>query len=653
MTNEQFDQLINRIQQKYRSRPLALRLRIAFLVGLGYSGFLALLLLVAVLASVLTALAIVTEKGPSIILMGLVALLLAFGLCQALVFLWVPLEPRPAREIKPEEAPRLFQMLGALQKDLRARRFDHVRITPDLNASVQMLPRFGVFGFNRSYLYLGLPLMQTLTPEQFSAVVAHEFAHSSSRHDRFGMWIYRLRQSWGRTFEELQKNPSSGILFHLRGLIVWFVGWYWPRFNAYAFVLSREDEYEADRLAAEWVGYEPAAEALFRIESLGHRLNDKFWTDLTQLAKTNDSVPDDLTDRMLAFLETDPEPADAMRWLKQSTKTLTGNVDTHPSLSDRLQALGANVEEFVSARFPQVPSLSAADVFLDQAIPSVARDVNLMWQKENALRWHNVFHQARRAEKHLESVVKSTVQAPKGDPVDKPPVEGKVDLDRMWKQVVAHCNLHGTPAAEPLLRELLAWHPSYGPANVTLGRDLLERGEIEGESFLRRILEDDGNELTPAACEGLINYFQQHGQADQVQEIRSLLSRFEMAKEAAAKERSVVSPKDRFVSHDLNDQELKPVLDQLAKETGMATAWLVRKEMRYFPNQRLYVLVVQSRRSGWFGGSDSSRDTSLVSRLVTQVKLPGRVLIICPQGGFRSLARKIIAKEESKIYDQS
>jgi Zn-dependent protease with chaperone function len=576
-------------------------------------------------------------------------LLLAFGICQALAVLWIPLKPQSGREITRKEVPKLFQLLDTLRKDLVAKRFDHVRMTPDMNAAVQMLPRLGVFGFNRSDLYLGLPLMRALTPAQFSAVVAHEFAHSSSRHDRFGMWIYRLRQSWMRIFAELQNNPSSGFVQRLRGITIWFVGWYWPRFNAFAFVLSRADEYEADRMAAERVGYEPAAEALFRIVCLGNRLDDRFWTDLTQLAKINDNVPDDLTDRMQSFLETVPEAADATRWLEQSAKTLTGNVDTHPSLSDRLQALGSNVNQFVNAPFPQIPSSSAADVFLDQAIPMIARDVNLLWQKDNALRWHNVFHQARRAEKHLESVVKTTVQVATVDQMEAPVVSSKVDLDQMWKQAVALSSLHGTTAAESLLRELLTHQPFHSLANVTLGRDLLERGYVEGEQFLRRILEDDGNELTPAACDGLINYFQQRGLADRVHEIRSLLSRFETSQAAAVKERSSVSAKDRFVTHGLSDLELKAALDHLAKDSELVFAWLVRKEMKHFANQRLYVLVVQSRRSGWLGGSDPSRDMALVSRSITQIKLPGRVLIICPQGGFRSLARKIIAHADARI----
>lgn len=94
MTTEEYDRLVHRIQAEYGSRPFALRWRIAFLVVLGYAGFLTLLLLVLVLAILLTVGAFVTDQEPGILVLALVAILLAFGLGQALVFFGVPLSKR-------------------------------------------------------------------------------------------------------------------------------------------------------------------------------------------------------------------------------------------------------------------------------------------------------------------------------------------------------------------------------------------------------------------------------------------------------------------------------------------------------------------------------------------------------------------------------
>ena len=659
MTSEQFDRLVNRIQTKYGSRPLALRWRIALIVGLGYSGFLAVLLIVLVLATALVVGAVVAGQEPSIFLMAAVAVLLAFGLCQALVFLWVPMESTEAREVTPDEAPRLFHLLDTLEDELDVAPFDHVRITSDFNAAVQMIPRLGVFGCNRSYLYLGLPLMRVLTPEQFAAVLAHEFAHSSSRHDRFGMWIYRLRQTWSRLFAELHDTQSAGVVQSLRGLILWFVDWYWPRFNAYAFVLSRANEYEADRVAADWAGVESMAEALFRIECIGSRLNDKFWSDMTQRAKSEQAVPDDIVARMETFLDSDPDPADAARWVELSAQSLTGNIDTHPSLSDRLKSLGQTVDRFVTEGFPPLPSDSASEALLGTALPKIVRDVNAHWQKENTLRWQNVFHQARRLEKQLESAAKpnaNPVASATGlnEPAETAAVANtEFDADQFWQQARTVCELQGTTAAKPMLRQLLAHRPSHVLANVTLGRHLLERGRGEGEQLLRRILDEDDNEWIPAACYSLITYFQQLGQSEKLAEARSLLSRFETAQAAAVKERSTVTALDTFVPHGLSDLEREALSNTLAQQTDLTSAWFVRKELQHFRKQRLFVLVAHSKPTGLFGGTNSDRERELVANLIASVKLPGRVLVIAPQGGFRALARKIMSRSEAQVWPAS
>ena len=636
MTDEQFDQLVTRIQQRYGSRPLWLRVRTAWLVAVGYAGFLAGLLLVLVISAGLVIAAVVAGTEPSIFLMAIVAVLLAFGLCQTLIFLWVPLKTATARVVTEDEVPMLFRVLKKLEDDYHAPPFHSVQVTPDFNASVQMVPQWGVFGFNRTHLFLGLPLMQMLSPEQLAGVLAHEFAHSSSRHDRFGMWIYRLRQTWSRVFAELQSSGNDSVWKSFRGPLMWFINWYWPRFNAHAFVLSRANEYQADRIAADWGGVNAIAQALWRIESFGRRLSDDFWNELTLLARSHGEVPDDVVARMKAFLNEEPKPEDAQRWIEQSAQFLTGSIDTHPSLSDRLLALGLDVREFARDGFPK-PATQTADVLLGTELEQIAHDVNALWQKENRLRWQNVFHHARRLVKRLVTT----------DAATEPRV---FTAEQLWEQARTIGQLQGTAAAEPLLRQLLEQQPLHGNAAIVLGSHLLDRGNNEGEQFLRRILSDAEHDMIPAACGVLSAHFQQLGQSDKVRDMQVIVSRFQTAQVAAVTERSVVTVKDPFVPHGLSETELASLRATLAAQTEIATAWLVRKELKHFQKQKLFVLVARTKPSGLFGGSNADRDCALVKALMSSIQLPGRMLVIAPQGGFRTLAQKIMTLESSPIF---
>ncbi|MBS0201304.1 MAG: M48 family metalloprotease [Planctomycetes bacterium] len=638
MTDEQFDQLVMRIQERYGSRPWLLRARTLWQVLIGYAGFLAGLLVVLLIVIGLSFGAAFADKELGVFLAAGVAVLLTLALSQTLVFLWVPLQTDQARTVTEDEAPNLFRMLKILEQDYGTRPFHSVQITPQFNASVQAIPRWGVFGGCRSHLFIGLPLMQMLTPDQFAAVMAHEFGHISSRHDRFGTWIYRLRQTWWRVFQQLQSSQEKHSRTRTRGLIARFIDWYWPRMHAFAFVLSRADEYQADRLAADWGGVDSTAQALWRIECFGHRLHGDFWESLKLLARVRDEVPDDIVARMKSFLEQQPTPHDANRWIEQSMQALTSSADTHPSLSDRLRALEQDVTELAQQGFPSAAQLSADVALLEPALHQITLDVNAQWARENTAGWQNLFHEARRLEKQLESTAV------------EPATAALLTAEQQWERARTVAQLEGTAASEPLLRELLSVHPLHGPAILTLGCYLLERGHREGEDFLRRILNDKEHELTPTACDILATHFQKLGQSEQVRELRGIVSRFQEAQAAAMKERSSVAASDTFVAHGLTDFEVRELRKSLSGNRDIHSAWLVQKELRHFKKERLFVLVVRTKPSGLFGSTNADVDNRLARSLMGTITLPGRVLIIAPQGGFARLSKKILSMRDTNVF---
>ena len=633
MNAEQFDQLVNQIQRRYGARPWRLRLRILLLVLLGYTGFLAgFFFVLMVSASLAFAAMLPGDRGGSIALIILMALFLVMGIWPLLMFIWVPLKPIEARLLTREESPNLFRLLQMLEKAYGVRPFHSVRVTADFNACVQMIPRWGFLGGNRSHLYLGLPLMEMLSPSQFATVLAHEFGHRSSRHDWFGMWIYRLRRTWSQVYSELQAKSSAGSLFFLRRTLMRLIDWYYPRFNAYAFVLSRADEYEADRNAAEWGGGEAMGQALWRTECFSLQLGEQFWKSMILLARSEADVPRNLLTRMKTFFAEPPGFDEANRWMKQAMLTLTGTVDTHPSLADRLNALQQDISQLAQQGFPRPPETSAAETFLADALPEISSEINARWAKENVLPWQNMFHEAARLKNNLvlPDAAEDSVSA---------------TAEELWERSCTIGQLHGTEAAEPLLREALAINPAHGPAILALGSSLLGRGADEGVEVLGKILHDSEHELIPHACEHLEKYFQTQGQSEKVREIKGIANRFLETHAAAQRERLAVTAADSFAPHELSEDQLGGLRANLKKHPDCDSAWLVRKQLKHFKKQPLYILVVKTRPTGFFGGSNVTKDQLLTRRLMSEIRLPGRLLIIAPQGGFRQLAKKVMRSD--------
>jgi hypothetical protein len=48
--------------------------------------------------------------------------------------------------------------------------------------------------------------------------------------------------------------------------------------------------------------------------------------------------------------------------------------------------------------------------------------------------------------------------------------------------------------------------------------------------------------------------------------------------------------------------------------------------------------------------SSAQRDAALVARVAQRIRLPGQMLVISPQGGFKRLARKVMASRGAHVF---
>ncbi|MFB2880023.1 M48 family metallopeptidase [Floridanema aerugineum] len=177
MNHQEFDSLIQKLEKYARVNPSGYNLLAA--LGFGY-----IFLVFALLCTIFWFLGL---KEISFLLVLAIAQLLYAGFAT----------PKGV-ELTRQEAPKLFAVIAQLTAALKTPKFHHILLDTQLNAGVLQVPRFGILfvGWTRNYLFLGLPLMQSLSPQQFRAILAHELGHLSGNHSRFSGWIYQLRHPW-------------------------------------------------------------------------------------------------------------------------------------------------------------------------------------------------------------------------------------------------------------------------------------------------------------------------------------------------------------------------------------------------------------------------------------------------------------------------
>lgn len=472
----------------------------AGVVALGAAGYLYLVAIPVALLATVAALLTLATAGRGVLIAKLALPLLA--LCwMVLRALWVRVEPPAGIALRREEAPALFRDVEALADAVRAPRPHVVLLVGEMNAAVVQVPRLGIFGWPRNYLLLGVPLLHALSPTQARAVLAHEIAHLSRAHGRMGVWIYRVRRTWGQLLAALEESGHHGAW-----IFTGFIRWYGPRFDAATHALSRAQEFEADRLAASAAGAEALGDALLRLEVCGRFESDHFWTELWRGADGLAAPPEPGPTALVRALHAAMPPTAEREWVRAAMEADTDPLDTHPALRARLAALGHPAAGEVQPPLPDPEAERAADRWLGAAGEAALRHEDRTWWEQARTAWEEQHREARLAEARLAVVEEEAERQP-------------ADAELLWELARLRLQRRGDDHAVEPLRRLLAAAPAHPGAHLELGRILAAADDDAGPAHLERAMEVEPA-LTPAVSFHLQTFWSRRGDEERAADVR-------------------------------------------------------------------------------------------------------------------------------------
>ncbi|WP_457389588.1 M48 family metalloprotease [Roseateles sp. P5_E1] len=288
-----------------------------------------------------------------------------------LVLAWVlqPRQPSPPHELRPDEAPQLFERVNALADALQAPRVHAIALDDELNAGALELNRGVSLRPVRRVLVLGRPLLAALDVPAAEAVIAHELGHFSRRHGRLGHWLYRTRQSWEALSQLEDGDAPVAASSPWERAAAGFANRFLPWFDRLSFAHMRRCEFEADALAAQVAGPVELARALVQLQRLQAPRALIGDTVRRRWMREHAEPPVDLLAREVAAWREAAQGVDAVQD--------TSGSGTHPPLAQRLAALG------VVAPDGSWPSVVAADWLPEAVAQGTPADVAAA-----LLRWH-------------------------------------------------------------------------------------------------------------------------------------------------------------------------------------------------------------------------------------------------------------------------
>ncbi len=572
---------------------------------------------------------------------GLAFLLTALGALSLVVSvlraLWTPFPAPTGRRVTRDQAPSLFKMLDKVRERTNGPRFDEVLIDGRLNASVVQRPRLGLLGCYRNTLVLGLPLLFLLNPRQLASVVAHEYGHLSQDHGKLGAWVYRTRRSWSR-LAELRDSAGDRGSFADVALNLFFTRFF-PRFNARAFVLSRQQEYEADATAHDVSGAQASSQALIAIYVAERYLQEVFWPEVFARARQGGELGQNPYRELRSRLALSLAHPQAAVWLSQAYKKLPSIVDSHPSLRQRLDFARQKPE------LPEPVGDKSAATLLGKAVEVVLASLDTQWQRDHSAVWS----QTQRAMAARVARLNALNEKREKAPLNSSEVAERAECIEITA---------GAAEALPAWQEAQREFPQHAEIAYGLARLMSEESDeySQRQAFeLWSLVAGSDSRHAVQAMERCIAWLEGQDRNDEsLPAWRVRLKDRQQREQEAEEERLDFSSKPFFSPSELTRPQLQDCLDVLIRERAVGAAYLVRKQTRNFSHRPFYVLMIERSRA-----PKQPSPAHYASRLQEKVNLPGEFIVIdCAHKHWKDhdanqVLQQIKRMNEARIYGGS
>ena len=230
-----------------------------------------------------------------------VMIIIVAGICVGAVLkpLFKIMEPRKikGKEIYRKDYPELFELIDEVVQKAECRSPKHVYVSDECNAYVFYSSLLGYISPKYQNLTIGLPLLLSLNKSELKAILSHEFGHFTQKSvamNRIANLSEYICACIARTQEEMEEaepdtmkskaqffaNIVNGILYKQYEKVAPLNG-----------VLSRAQEFDADKYACEIAGTDACVSALSKIEEFSKRW-DNYLSYVEYHMKQNKIVPE-------------------------------------------------------------------------------------------------------------------------------------------------------------------------------------------------------------------------------------------------------------------------------------------------------------------------------------------------------------------------
>ena len=225
----------------------------------------------------------------------------------------------------------------------------------------------------------------------------------------------------------------------------------------------------------------------------------------------------------------------------------------------------------------------------------------------------------------------------------------QLTLDEASQRAFLTFEFEGEEAVMPLLKEIIHRDPHHISANYLLGQILLNKQDASGIGYIETAIDQDSS-IVIEGCQIVCSFLKEQGKINDAKSYQERAENYGELIFKAQQERSNVREKDKFESHNVSDIEVNKLRQQFSHYPHIITAYLVQKNLQYFPDKPLYVLAVK-REVTFLEGIQEPDHSKLVNSLLQENEFLDNVFIFILNDHL-NMEKKLKVIPNSMIYQK-
>jgi hypothetical protein len=227
-----------------------------------------------------------------------------------------------------------------------------------------------------------------------------------------------------------------------------------------------------------------------------------------------------------------------------------------------------------------------------------------------------------------------------------------LSADEQYEKAGLVAERYGDKEALKELLELLKNNPEHAGANFAVGTLLLDDEDESGVGFIEDAIELDRT-LKIAGCERLYYYLRSKGRDEEAKKYVLAIEAEDEIVNLANRERAGISSDDNFDRHDFAPEQVEKIRQKMRYYDEIQAMYLVRKVVNYYSEIPLYVLFVETKKKGWFKGSEPMLSSEeLLNVLTERLGEFGIHYFAILEDNFASLKPRLEQIESAKIFQR-